>query len=234
MNRTRPGAEFVPVRKEGGLLPGSTLDAETAPDYRGRHRRLAYRGLADDGTDVVMACWPGAQGPAPTTWIEWLRTGDDQVRKQAIPNLVRGRWELGPWAWQRTTLVSHMHAGDYFSVNRYLADDLDPPGWYVNFELPYRRTAIGFDTFDLLLDLIVAADRSTHWWKDEDEYDQARRLGLITDAVHAHVDTAREEVLSLAHAGQGPFTHDWSRWRPSPAWPVPTLPGGSLTWPAEP
>jgi protein associated with RNAse G/E len=162
-----------------------------------------------------------------------MRTGDDRVRKQAIPNLVRGRWDLGPWTWQRTMLVSQLHAGDYFSVNRYLADDPGPPAWYVNFELPYRRTGIGFDTFDLLLDLVVEADLSAHRWKDEDEYQQARRLGLISDAVHTRVGAARDEVLSLVQTAEGPFAHDWSDWRPSRAWPVPTLPEDCLTEPAE-
>jgi hypothetical protein len=39
--------------------------------------------------------------------------------------------------------------------------------WYVNFQRPMRRTAIGFDTFDLLLDLVIAPDLSRWDWKDE-------------------------------------------------------------------
>jgi hypothetical protein len=35
-------------------------------------------------------------------------------------------------------------------------------GWYVNFQEPVRRTTLGFDTADLVLDLVVAADK-THW-----------------------------------------------------------------------
>ena len=48
--------------------------------------------VADAVQDLVLACWPGVQMLAPTTWIEWLRTGADDVRKEAIPNLAAGRW----------------------------------------------------------------------------------------------------------------------------------------------
>ena len=42
--------------------------------------------------------------------------------------------------------------------------------WYVNFQDPFRRTAIGFDTLDHELDLVVEPDGS-RWLKDEDSLD---------------------------------------------------------------
>ena len=190
----------------------------------------ACRVIADNGTDLVLGCWPGAQLLAPMTWIHWLRTSDDDVRKQALPQLAAGRWELGPWTWQRTTLVTRLHAGDHFSVNRYLDPTQDaPPPWYVNFELPYRRTTLGVDTFDLLLDLVIDADLSRHRWKDEDEYAQARRLGIVSDPVHRQIDQARERVIALARTAQGPFAHDWSTWSPPAGWTPPHLPPHAVT-----
>jgi predicted RNA-binding protein associated with RNAse of E/G family len=44
-----------------------------------------------------------------------------------------------------------------------------PHGWYVNLEATWRRTTIGFDTQDLVLDVTVADDLSSWAWKDEDE-----------------------------------------------------------------
>jgi len=89
--------------------------------------------------------------------------------------------------------------------------------WYVNFEQPLRRSAVGFDTFDEKLDLIVRPDGS-YEWKDEDELEQAAALGLL-DAAAVRAEAAR--VLE-----EWPFPTGWEDWRPDPAWPVPQLPAG--------
>jgi hypothetical protein len=100
---------------------------------------------------------------------------------------------------------------------------------YVDFVCPCRRTPMGIDTFDLLLDLVVKADLSGYRWKDEDEYAHGRRLGLIDDALHSHVDAARQHVVSFIDSRQGPFADDWSSWRRDPDWPRPTLPAEMST-----
>jgi protein associated with RNAse G/E len=187
------------------------------------------RVVADTGDTVVLSCWPGVEMMAPTTWIHWLLTDDDDVRKQAIPNLAAGQWDIDRWTWRGTTLVSRFGAGDWFSVHRYIAPDGGPTAWYVNFERPFRRTLIGIDTFDFLVDLVVAPDLASYRWKDEDEYAHARRIGLIDDALHAQIDIARDEVVALVEARKGPFAEDWSTWRPEPDWPLPTLPADALS-----
>jgi hypothetical protein len=75
---------------------------------------------------------------------------------------------------------------------------------------------------------VVAEDRS-YAWKDLDEYDQARRLGVIGEADHRQIEAAREEAIDLLERGAGPFAEDWSQWRPEPEWELPTLPRGALT-----
>src|SRR5437016_4958561 len=42
-------------------------------------------------------------------------------------------------------------------------------GWKVNPESPIRRTAIGFDTTDHVLDAVISADLRSWEWKDEAE-----------------------------------------------------------------
>jgi hypothetical protein len=107
--------------------------------------------------------------------------------------------------------------------------------WYIDFIRPCQRTPDGFDTLDLLVDLVVAADLSAHRWKDEVEYAQGRRLGLINDALHRRVEAARQHVLSLVESRQGPFAEDWSSWRRGPSWPLPRLSsclnGQTPSWP---
>jgi protein associated with RNAse G/E len=183
-----------------------------------------FRVIQGTGTVLMLACWPGVEMLAPTTWIQWLRTGDDAVRKQAIHNLASGRWELDRWVWRDTTVLARFEAGQYFSVSRFFDAEGRCGGWYIDFVRPFQRTPIGIDSFDLLLDLVVTADLSSFRWKDEDEYAQGRRLGLIDDALHQHVGTARQQVVSLIESRQGPFADDWSSWKRDPAWPVPALP----------
>ncbi|MEU6972938.1 DUF402 domain-containing protein [Kitasatospora aureofaciens] len=67
----------------------------------------------------------------------------------------------------------------------------------MNFERPAVRTRIGFDTQDLLVDLVVEPDLSSAKWKDEDEYAHGRRLGFIIDADHRSVEQACGRALGL-------------------------------------
>lgn len=126
--------------------------------------------------------------------------------------------------WRRTTLITHMRAEQFFSVNRYVDPRQEAPPWYVNFEVPFRRTPIGVETFDVLLDLVIDADLSHYRWKDEDEYVHTRRLGVITEDVHHHVEQAREQVMALARTGEVPFAQDWSAWRSPDDSSPPDLP----------
>jgi hypothetical protein len=189
-----------------------------------------HRVIRDTGTQLVLTTWPGAEMLKPTTWTQSLRTGDATVRKQALPNLAAGRWELDWWTWQRTTILKRSRTGDYFSVSQFFDAQGRCDEWYVDFIRPWQRTALGIDTFDLFLDLVIKADLSGYQWKDEDEYAQARRLGVVDDPLHRHVESAREQVVSLVQSGRGPFAEDWSSWQRDPAWPTPVLPTGMSAW----
>ncbi|MEQ4209521.1 DUF402 domain-containing protein [Actinopolymorpha sp. B17G11] len=118
--------------------------------------------------------------------------------------------------------------GMFFSVSLFFVGAEQPHGWYVDFVRPYRRTPIGIDTFDLLLDLVIDSDLSFRW-KDEEEYNQARRLGVITDTDHRRVEQAREQVIALLKERAGPFEDRWLGWRRDPRWALPTLPVDTLT-----
>ncbi|MFD9687346.1 DUF402 domain-containing protein [Kitasatospora sp. NPDC059088] len=187
-----------------------------------------YRTLSDDGSTIELAYWPGVESLAPITWSTALRTGDEETRKQGLHDLAAGQWELAPWPWRGTVLRSHFTGGEYFSVHYFQDPDTGTPlRLYVNFEMPYTRTSLGIDTFDLFVDLVVEPDLSKYYWKDTDEYAQGRRLGLVDDSQHKQVEAARERVLVLLQEQTAPFTGVWPRWSPDPAWPNPQLPAGA-------
>jgi Protein of unknown function (DUF402) len=211
--------------------PGET--AVRRDVFRGRvWSAQPLRVVRDTDEALVAVCRPGGQSLASTTYVESTLTGDDLVRKQALPDLASGRWQLDRWTWRDTVLLMWNPSATYFSVNLFYDPSADHRllRWYVNFERPRRRTEIGFDTFDLLLDLVVAPDLSDWQWKDEDEYAQGRRLGIVDDTDHRAVEQAREQVVALIERRQGPFAEDagWADWRSDPAWPTPVLPADVL------
>ncbi|MFD8565118.1 DUF402 domain-containing protein [Streptosporangium canum] len=191
-----------------------------------------HRVLHDSGHELALAYWPGIQSFAPTTWIDWLRTGDPTAREAAITSLAARRWDLGHWTWRETTWLSILTPESFFSVNLFFDHDHRLNRWYVNFQRPYARTSIGVDTFDLFLDLVVAPDLSSYTWKDEDEYRHGRRLGIVDDGTHQHVQRAREEAVAMIEGRRGAFGAPWADWRADASWPVPVLPVDAMTVPA--
>lgn len=189
--------------------------------------------LGDDGRTLTLSARPGTETLAPASWTAAARTGDDTARLDCIDDLVAGRWELDHWTWRDTVALGRYTAGAPFSVHRFLTPDGQPLRWYVNFERPHRRTAIGIDTFDLFLDLVITPDLSTYSWKDEDEYGHARRLGVVDEATHRQVERARGLVLAQLHDRTGPFAPDPAAWTLPPEGPLPTLPATALSTPVE-
>jgi hypothetical protein len=191
----------------------------------------ALRVVADTGAALVTACAPGAEARWPALYAKARADGARSMRLEAFEAMATGEWALADSRWQETELLLWKQPGAWFSVNAFFvpADPVDGGrrlrNWYVNFERPTVRTAIGFDTFDLTVDLVVDPDLSRWQWKDEDEYAHARRLGIVTDSEHQVVDDARARALTMIGERSGPFADAaWTSWRWDPAWPAPGLP----------
>jgi predicted RNA-binding protein associated with RNAse of E/G family len=87
-----------------------------------------------------------------------------------------------------------------------------------------RRTTLGFDTVDLVLDLVVAAD-STWSLKDEDDFERAVSVGQLQQRTAEQVRAAAERMISVVEGGGPPFSEkNWPSWRPPSHWTVPALP----------
>ena len=207
------------------LLPvGST--AVRRDMFRGRvWTESPVRVLAADRSSVRTALWPGVVTRGTAKFVESSETWEKALRAAALDDLVHGEWGMAEWTWRWNSVVSEIVSGRWFTVARMYGEAAGGAlaCWYVNFERPPAWHASGWDTMDLAVDLVVDPDGRWHW-KDEDEYTQARRLGLITDAEHAAVEAARGQAVALVEARAGLFADDPAeRWRPDPGWPLPSL-----------
>ena len=60
--------------------------------------------------------------------------------------------------------------------------------------------------------------------KDEDEFDEMVRFGVISPEKVAQIERAKVEVIARIESQESPFTPDWYSWRPSTDWRIPLLP----------
>ncbi len=96
-------------------------------------------------------------------------------------------------------------------------------GYYGNLQAPLRRTHLGFDTADYLLDVEIGPD--FHWaWKDEDEWDAALEGGLVAREVLHSAREEGERVIREVEARAWPFDAGLESWRLDPSWPIPEMP----------
>ena len=131
---------------------------------------------------------------------------------------VRERGDFGvlSFAWPETP----------YSVLLLTEPDGSPRNWYVNLQTPLVRTAIGFDTVDHLLDVVIPLDRSAWTWKDEDELAEGIALGLFTEDDAAVLHRWGERAIEHLLLRLPPFDEPWEDWRLDPSWPRPELPPG--------
>ncbi len=99
-------------------------------------------------------------------------------------------------------------------------------GWYVNLQAPFRRTAIGYDTQDLELDIWIPRDGP--WtFKDMELLDVRADEGRWSRARAAEIRALGHELGARLARGERLWDEDWSTWVPDPAWrPPDALPDG--------
>ena len=135
----------------------------------------------------------------------------------------RNEWALKDDVWTRDTLRLATPSEPHSVLLWWEEGVFD--GWYVNLERPLSRSVVGFDYLDQELDIQVRPDRS---WEliDEDEFEEAQRLGVIEPDEAAAVRAEAERMIQRIEAWEAPFSEGWERWKPEPSWKVPSLPFG--------
>lgn len=97
--------------------------------------------------------------------------------------------------------------------------------WYVNLQTAFVRTAIGYDTQDLELDIVVLPD-GTWTFKDLDLLDDRVAQGRYSAELARWIVALGEQLGTELDAGNHWWDHRWSEWTPDEDWDGPSLTAG--------
>lgn len=171
--------------------------------------------IVQDSPDLIAVYW---QAGTPN------RVPDKRSTPQ---DLILNNIRLIPHHWADTDVLLLVKPGSAHDVEvMWEAGHKKLRCWYVNLQEPLRRTKLGFDSMDRLLDIVISADKSTWHWKDEDEFDEAVAAGVFSLEEARAIREEGEHVVELLLTRQSPFYDGWENWRPPLNWSIPSLPEG--------
>jgi uncharacterized protein DUF402 len=191
--------------------------------WRGMYRNRIWHAIPtivvkETPREVVWAILPGAKCMVEEHYIPGVK---DTKRRWDFKDT---DWRLKEFLWQTNRVLMITESGRYYSTllfwnharNEFL-------GYYVNFQLPLRRSHCGADSLDLDLDIDIEPDLRFHW-KDEGDYHKAIEEGLILPEWVQGIEKAKPEILERLERRQDPFDGSRLDWMPDPTWSPPTLP----------
>lgn len=142
------------------------------------------------------------------------------TRERVPLRIPEDEWILDGGPWTGGNVLYLVHAGLGYKFGGSWDDNRIFQGWKIDLVKPVRRTSLGFDYLDQLLDIIVSADRSSWYWKDEDEVQEAQARGIFTAEQVSDLYQRGEHALQLILKNEPPFDNGWETWSPDPAWLV--------------
>ena len=131
---------------------------------------------------------------------------------------------IADYQWKRTDVLFLIVPGEAFSTYAMWetgTKNLDC--WYVNLQEPIKRTPIGFDTMDHMLDVVIEPDMNKWRWKDGDEFSEAQEAGIYSKEIASKIWQAGEKAVRLITSERRSFYEKWATWQASPEWSLPKL-----------
>jgi len=208
--------------EEENLIDSSHWNTGDVIVFRGVHLQKIWYAIpvfvVQDKPTLIALYWPaGTQG-------KWRMPSSGA--KVTPRDVVVTEMELKDRTWDKTDVLMLITPGVAHAV--YMMRDAVMKNllcWYVNLQDPISRTSIGFDTRDHVLDVVFSPDKSSWYWKDEDQLDEAVSLGLLTSAEAFSIRKEGDRVIKLISENQPPFCDGWEEWIPPTQWSVPKLRG---------
>jgi Protein of unknown function (DUF402) len=141
-----------------------------------------------------------------------------------------GDWPGGrhPWegrgTWQGHGVLMLQRPGESHAIwHFWKGPERTFAGWYVNFQRPFVRTVVGYDTSDLELDIWIRPD-GTWQWKDAELLDERVAEGRFTQQEMDGVRAEGNRFAADLAFGRRWWDESWSAFEPDPDWRVPALP----------
>ena len=140
-----------------------------------------------------------------------------------------------PWAgkrrWHGHGMLALRRPGEAYSVMHFWhGPERRFAGWYLNLEEPFRRTATGYDSQDLELDVWIPA--AGPWRvKDWELVEQRVQEGRFTLEQAAAIRALGQELVAMLERGERWWDERWATFVPEPAWRAPAFPEGWETTP---
>lgn len=178
--------------------------------------------VEDDGREAVLALLPGAQCAFPEGYFH--RKLGDASWNTRWQEARQTPWIFREFTWERNRFLIFLQPYRFYAANLVWEDETGQfLGYYINFQLPYQRSAVGFDTLDLDLDIVIYP--TYEWrWKDELAFEEGIREGGIKGEWVEGIERAKEEVMVQIDERRYPLDGSWLEWRPQTNWAPPRLP----------
>ena len=151
--------------------------------------------------------------------------GPDCSRDEHLQVAASGAWETKRYAWTAQHHLWSSLPGEAASIwTIWSAPDWTHVGWKVNPETPLKRTPLGFDTTDHVLDAVISADLTSWQLKDEDELAVAVDLALFSVAEAEQIRRETQRIAGKCVTSRRRHLQEWAAWRPPAGWNLPILP----------
>ncbi len=179
------------------------------------------RVVKDTPTETALLIVPGTECMVPSGYIHYAHDVDKWNRwRETMSNTL----QLEKFIWHTNRFLILLEPEKFYStihIWNAAADEFEC--YYINFQLPFQRTSLGFDTLDLDLDIVI--NPSYDWqWKDMHEYEHGIQEGGIRSDWVENIEHAQKEVFTRIEERTYPLDASWVNWRPNPDWSAPCLP----------
>jgi hypothetical protein len=174
--------------------------------------------VRDTPEELALALLPGTECAAPEGYLEGKQSGKRRW------NFKDRDWKLEKYMWHSNRLLILLEPDKFYST-MYFWDHVSHKFlcYYINFQLPFKRSDDGIDTLDLDLDLIIDPDFSFEW-KDLDDYQKSIDNEVIFAEWMQGIDSAKQDVFSRLEKRSYPYDGSWLNWKPDTTWSPPKLP----------
>ncbi|NQW17828.1 MAG: DUF402 domain-containing protein [Chloroflexi bacterium] len=185
---------------------------------RGKSRAVAPSVVVQDGPDLTVTFIP--------VGTEVLILGGDWEphSREQVQSINDKTWFLRQYPWRGQGALRVTQPDTPWSMGVFW----NGPGgalssWYVNLEQPQVRAEYGFSTHDEMLDVLIAPDRKSWGWKDEDELAEAVRIGYFSSKDERRLRENGLAAVERIQSGEPPFDMSWANFKPDPEWGIPSL-----------